>query len=247
MCHIKTFIDLKLGILFVESPRCKEKLQIKLISNMNDARSEEIGIHAQRHEVQSYGIEVNSWFSYAVSQSCTLLRNSGAVRYTCSKVNSNTGICKGVATKLNFVNEAQFLLVSQESVADLNNRLHSSTQQGAYGKTIEVSTMRFRPNLVISGGEPYAEDGWESLEIGGKIFTSLGGCNRCQVINIHSHGGEKVRRSKEPLATLATYRRVKGKILFGILLRYEKDATKDFDPWLHVGEQIFPNRPSPSS
>ncbi|CAH9115320.1 unnamed protein product [Cuscuta epithymum] len=232
MCLIKTSIDLELGVLFVESPRCTEKLQINLEYNSNDAVQGEIDVRTQRHKVQSYVIEVNSWFSVAVGQACTLLRNSGALRGNCY----NTGSCNDNQAKLNFVNEAQFLMVSEESVADLNNRLRSS----ADAKVVEVSTMRFRPNLVISGGEPYAEDGWKSLEIGGKIFTSFGGCSRCQVININSHGGEKLQRSNEPLATLAAYRRVKGKILFGILLRYE-GAGKDSDPWLHVGEQIFPN------
>lgn len=259
MCNIKTLIDLELGILFVESPRCKEKLQIKLKPNMTVGMRDEIDIHAQRfvlfaflcdlyafsmaiatsilfllivqtkqwkrvayaeavniflslgrHEVQSYGNEVNSWFSDAVGQSCTLLRNSCALSYTCSKGNSNTGNCKDVDAKLNFVNEAQLLLVSEESVADLNNRLRSSmsrllfsllkyvgiylvillelivfkgiylclnlgTQKGSYGQRSEVSTMRFRPNLVISGGEPYAEDGWKSLEIGGEYFTVSAG------------------------------------------------------------------------
>lgn len=30
--------------------------------------------------------------------------------------------------------------------------------------------MRFRPNLVISGGVPYAEDGWSGLKIGKNHF-----------------------------------------------------------------------------
>lgn len=39
-------------------------------------------------------------------------------------------------------------------------------------------------------------------------LQSLGGCNRCQMINMTSSSGE-VHRSNEPLATLASYRRVK--------------------------------------
>lgn len=31
--------------------------------------------------------------------------------------------------------------------------------------------MRFRPNLVVSGGEPYAEDRWRNLKIGNNCFT----------------------------------------------------------------------------
>lgn len=78
---------------------------------------------------------------------------------------------------------------------------------------------------------------------------SMGGCNRCQMINLYQNSGQ-VLKSKEPLATLASYRRKKvsscanclhvsgpllifpqcilnvftceqGKILFGVLLNYE--------------------------
>ena len=39
-------------------------------------------------------------------------------------------------------------------------------------------------------------------------FQSLGGCNRCQMINLGIETG-RVKKSTEPLATLASYRRVK--------------------------------------
>lgn len=44
-------------------------------------------------------------------------------------------------------------------------------QKGACGAASQISPMRFRPNIVISGGEPYAEDGWKILKIGNKYFT----------------------------------------------------------------------------
>lgn len=47
MYFIGTKIDLKTGILYVESPRCKEKLLIKLKSDLF-AAVEEIVVHAQR-------------------------------------------------------------------------------------------------------------------------------------------------------------------------------------------------------
>lgn len=40
------------------------------------------------------------------------------------------------------------------------------------------------------------------------VMQSLGGCNRCQMINLNSQGGE-LQQSNEPLATLAAYRRAK--------------------------------------
>lgn len=45
------------------------------------------------------------------------------------------------------------------------------TNKGAQGSLAPVDPMRFRPNLVISGGEPYAEDGWKNLRIGHNYFT----------------------------------------------------------------------------
>nr|XP_043619000.1 molybdenum cofactor sulfurase isoform X2 [Erigeron canadensis] len=239
MYFIGTKIDLKTGILHVESPRCKEKLLIKLKSNLAEV-VEEISVHAQRYEVLGYNNEIDTWFSNAIGRPCYLLRSSsrGCIRLNRNKV---TGICRDVDTRLNFVNEAQLLLVSKESVSDLNHRLRSITERGSAGLLIEVDAMRFRPNLVISGGVPYAEDSWSGLKIGGNHFMSLGGCNRCQMINLNYQDGE-VQKSNEPLATLAAYRRAKGKILFGILLRYELDneAREDISSWIQVGQEVYP-------
>jgi len=44
-------------------------------------------------------------------------------------------------------------------------------QKGIYGKVMQVSASRFRPNLVVSGGRPYAEDGWRYIRIGNKYFS----------------------------------------------------------------------------
>ncbi|KAL8469454.1 hypothetical protein ACS0TY_032339 [Phlomoides rotata] len=121
---ITTLVDLKLGILVVESPRCKEKLQIELTSDQSIGEREVIEIHSQRHEIRGYRNDVDIWFSNAVGRPCTLVRSCAFQNYLCS--NRDQGTCRDVEARLNFVNEAQFLLVSKESVVDLNNRLRSS-------------------------------------------------------------------------------------------------------------------------
>lgn len=236
MYFISTKIDLQTGVLHVESPRCKEKLLIELKSDFL-AAVEEINLHAQRYEVLGYDNEIDCWFSNAIGRPCYLLRCSSR---SCIRLNGskNTGLCRDVNTRLNFVNEAQLLLISEESVSDLNHRLNSIEKEGS---PMEVDAMRFRPNLVISGGEPYVEDHWSRLKIGPNHFMSLGGCNRCQMINLSYQAGE-VQRSNEPLATLAAYRREKGKILFGILLRYECDneVREEILSWIQVGQELYP-------
>ncbi|KAM6594810.1 hypothetical protein CsatA_002513 [Cannabis sativa] len=244
MCFVSTFVDLNLGILYVESPRCKVRLAIKLISDSDNGVRNEINVHGQRCEVQGYDNEVNSWFSTALDRPCTLSRCSSSNYNFCMNKNKNIGMCIAEQSISNFANEAQFLLISEESIFDLNNRISTrDVQKGTEGASFKVNPMRFRPNLVISGGEPYAEDGWKNLRIRNKYFSSLGGCNRCQMINIVHRDGQ-VQKSNEPLATLASYRRDKGKILFGILLRYENsdgDQVQDNDIWVQVGDEVHPN------
>lgn len=46
---IGSFIDLSQGILLVDSPRCKERLQIKLLLDVSDSAVEDIELHGQRY------------------------------------------------------------------------------------------------------------------------------------------------------------------------------------------------------
>ncbi|KAJ4835539.1 hypothetical protein Tsubulata_028426 [Turnera subulata] len=241
MCFINTFIDLSKGIMFVESPRCKAKLQIDLKSGSSPSEREEIKWHAQRYEVQHYENDVNQWFSIAVGRPCILIRCFSS-QPSCLNKGRSTNMCRDSEAQLNFANEAQYLLISEESVCDLNNRVSSNAQKESGRTAVQVNAMRFRPNLVVSGGEPYAEDTWRRIKVGNQFFTPLGGCTRCQMINLVHQDGQ-VQRSNEPLATLASYRRVKGKILFGLLLRCEMEDTCGLHtyPWLQVGQEVFPN------
>ena len=93
------------------------------------------------------------------------------------------------------------LLISQPSLNDLNSRLDSP-----------VTMRRFRPNLVIDGCEPYAEDGWQKLRIGGITLRIVKPCSRCVIPTINLETGEK---GTEPIKTLAGYRMRESKIFFG--------------------------------
>ncbi|MFS7943747.1 putative molybdenum cofactor sulfurtransferase [Helianthus anomalus] len=143
MNFIATKIDLKTGILYVESPRCKEKLLIELKSNLS-AAIEEINVHAQRYEVMGYDNKIDTWFSNAVGRPCYLLRSSST---SCTRLNrnQNPSICRDLKTRLNFVNEAQLLLISEESVSDLNQRLNSSMLYKKYRSLLLLEKSHFRP------------------------------------------------------------------------------------------------------
>lgn len=93
------------------------------------------------------------------------------------------------------------MLISEASLADLNNRLEQP-----------LPMLRFRPNLVVSGCEPYAEDQWWRIRIGGLTFRVVKPCSRCVIPTINPETGEK---GVEPLRTLSQYRRDGNKVYFG--------------------------------
>lgn len=93
------------------------------------------------------------------------------------------------------------LLISQASLDDLNSRLESP-----------VPMVRFRPNLVVTGCEAYAEDEWQQIKIGDLILRLVKPCSRCIIPNINSQTGEK---GAEPLKTLSQYRKRHNKVFFG--------------------------------
>lgn len=97
------------------------------------------------------------------------------------------------------------LLIGEASLAALNARLA--------GKGAPALPMnRFRPNIVVAGAPPFAEDGWKRIRAGGMIFDLVKPCARCEVTTTDQDTAE---RGKEPLITLAEFRRIDGKVMFG--------------------------------
>lgn len=95
-----------------------------------------------------------------------------------------------------FPDSLPFLLIGQGSLDDLNGRL---TVAGSPA----VEMKRFRPNLVVSGSEPFAEDGWRRLTIGELGFSVAKPCARCMITTIDQ---ATAAVGREPLRTLAGYR-----------------------------------------
>lgn len=103
--------------------------------------------------------------------------------------------------QVSFADGFPFLLISEASLEDLNQRLKEP-----------VPMERFRPNLVVSGCEPFAEDRWKKILIGEIEFSIVKPCSRCVVTTVDQQSGVK---GIEPLQTLATYRKAEKGIMFG--------------------------------
>ncbi len=63
-------------------------------------------------------------------------------------------------------------LLSLSSVDDLNARLRES------GSETVVSVDNFRPNFVVSGCDPHAEDDWDYVKIGTVVMRRVRPCTR---------------------------------------------------------------------
>jgi uncharacterized protein YcbX len=93
------------------------------------------------------------------------------------------------------------LLISQASLNDLNSRLAEP-----------LPMLRFRPNLVVEGCAPYAEDGWRHIRIGDLTLRVVKPCSRCKITTVDPYTAET---GSEPLQTLAGYRRRGNQVYLG--------------------------------
>ncbi len=152
-------------------------------------------------DAASAGDRAAQWFSRFLGLSCALVFLPGRSH----RMVAARGTAP--ASEVGFADAFPFLLISEASLEDLNRRL-------AY----PLPMNRFRPNLVVRGCEPYAEDGWRTVRIGGVLFHVVKACGRCATTTVDQATGD---RGREPLATLATYRRSDGRVLFGQNLVHE--------------------------
>jgi len=75
-----------------------------------------------------------------------------------------------------------------------------------------VPMTRFRPNVVVTGTPPWAEDGWRRVRIGAVTFRVARPCGRCVVTTIDQRTGV---RGRQPLKMLGRHRRVGQELVFG--------------------------------
>ncbi|WP_256008948.1 MOSC domain-containing protein [Desertivirga xinjiangensis] len=148
-------------------------------------------------QIEAYHIneEFDDWFTKQIKKSCRLIFmpentiRSVDPRYTVNNEN------------VSFADAFPFLLISQASLNDLNSRLANP-----------VPMNRFRPNIVISGTEPFEEDIWNEIQISDVRFKVAKPCARCVLTTVDQ---DTAIRNKEPLLTLSKYRSLDNKVLFG--------------------------------
>lgn len=154
----------------------------------------------------------DAWFSQKLGSNCRLVfMDDDSLRLVDPRY-------AGPEHITSFADAYPMLLISEASLQDLNSRL-----------TEKVDFDRFRPNIVISGTEPYHEDQMAHFAISDIHFRGVKPCARCVMVGVNQQTAEVY---PEPLKTLSSYRRFGKKVFFGQNLIHEGSGI------INVGDEL---------
>ncbi len=172
------------------------------------------------------GDEAAAWLSDVLGQPCRLVAMGTDSRrdVPAARVPEHHRAALDRPVPVAFCDAFPLLVVSEESVADLNRRV---------GGEPFLRMDRFRPNLVLTGCDaPYAEDTWKTYRVGEVRLFSAGPCGRCAITTTDQ---QTLARGPEPLRTLASYRRAAdGDVVFGQNVIHAQPGAR-----LRVGDKVM--------
>ncbi len=123
---------------------------------------------------------------------------------------------------VSFADGYPLLLTTTGSLDDLGRWLAADGHQ-------PVPMTRFRPNVVVAGTPPWAEDRWLRIRIGEVPFRVVKPCGRCVVTTIDQKTGV---RGGQPLKMLGRHRRFGKELVFG------QNLIPDRTGVIHVGDPV---------
>jgi uncharacterized protein YcbX len=141
-----------------------------------------------------YDDRVNEWFSDVLGTECRLVYMPDDTRRGVNP-RFNTG-----DDVVSFADGYPLMMLGEASLADLNRRIEEAGRMPA----VQLPMKRFRPSVVVSGSEAFAEDDWQRITMGEAEFRSTKPCERCVITTVDPSRGEF--DGKEPLKTLASFR-----------------------------------------
>lgn len=160
------------------------------------------------------GSRVAQWLSRFLSRPCRLVYMPETAE---RPVDPDYADAKDVVS---FADGFPVLLISEASLAQLSARLNRP-----------IAMSRFRPNIVVSGCEAFAEDSWGSIQINGVDFRVAKPCARCSMPTIDQDSGQVDR---DVMTKLAEFRRAAdGKIYLGQNLINQSDGL------IHVADEVL--------
>jgi uncharacterized protein len=145
------------------------------------------------------GPEADAWFSVYLGQPVRLVYLDDPARRAVDPEFGRDG------DVVSFADGYPLLLTSTASLDQLGDWLAADGDQ-------PVPMNRFRPNVVVAGFGPWAEDRWRRVRIGAVSFRVAKPCGRCVVTTTDQFTGV---RGRQPLRMLARKRRFGKSLVFG--------------------------------
>lgn len=175
-----------------------------------------VDIWDDKVSAQLFSPEVSSWLSSILNRQVRLVYMDDSEHRQVDLNFSEKG------TQTGFSDGFPFLLVSQASIDFLSEKIG-----------YELSVNRFRPNIVVSGCDPFEEDSWKKISIGAMRFHIVKPCSRCVIPTINLQTAEKERAVMQ---VMLEYRKKGKNIYVGQNLVYAPGANKMAS--LEVGQKV---------
>lgn len=114
-----------------------------------------------------------------------------------------------------YTDSCPLTLASLSSLGQLNDWITAGALERGETPPDPLPIERFRANVVVDGGEPFAEDDWTELRIGEVAFRKPKRVDRCVMTTIDP---TDLTSTKEPIRTLARHRLAEQATWFAIHL-----------------------------
>lgn len=196
MAHLQTAITNN-GILVYNKREPQQQIIVPWLADTNSNLQVHIwndvctALHVNSH--------LDQWFSYQLQVPCKLVYMPETTQRL---VDPEYALSNNDITS--FSDGFPILLMGVASLNELNHRIPN--QQAA------VTIEQFRPNIVFSGGQSFAEDTFARFAIGNLLFWAVKPCARCSITTLNK---TTLAFEKEPLKTLAQFRKRNNHIYFG--------------------------------
>jgi hypothetical protein len=204
------------GRLSLKAPGMPD-LELDPPSRADGADSTVVTVWRYNGAAASAGAEADAWFTkFLESPSRLAYMDDTSVRPTNPEYSQPED-------RVSFADGYPLLLTSTASLAALGSWI---AEMG--GEPVPMT--RFRPNAVVTGTEPWAEEDWRRVRIGGQVFRVVKPCDRCVMTTVDPELGSFT--GQQPLRALRKFHRAGKKAFFGMNLVPDSVGT------LRVGDEF---------
>jgi len=255
MALIRPQLDFEAGMLVLQRSGHPEEVNVRLSLDpsyyaANSSLQYDTNVCGDVVKARLYtSSDVSDFLTTAIGVPCTLARFPSASRTGASMRHSKSHL-RPLSQETNtprpilLSNESPILTINRSSLNRLNEQIKSVGGKAAHPAVFRANIVLAESSQLPSGQEqPWAEDSWESMQIGGlegPRLDFLSGCRRCQMVCVDQTSAEK---NEEPFVTLAKTRRFGGRVLFGVHTALaERNSASGSWPTISVGDEVKTKR-----